>query len=408
MFTPFIEVFERLFEPLHLSEYFLKVFSQGTTFLAMFAASMLFYFVAWFLIRRTIIALIQRSENDYDDILIKNKVISRTSYLLPAYLINRMVSFTMPDFPNVSSFIQETIEVYVIIMVIFIVMSLINSVHEIYNSFEVSKNKPIKGLIQVIKIVVYIVGTLMTIASLLDRDLGTLFLGLGTLSAVLMLVFKDAILGFVGGLQLSLNDMVRLGDWISMPKFGADGEVLDITLTTVKVQNFDKTITTIPTYSMVSDYFTNWRGMQESGGRRVKRHVLIDMESVQFCDSNILKRLQGHALIEDIIDELLRIEKLDPVRATEISQPTNLGVFRTYLTRYLMQLPQVHNEMPVLVRQLQATPTGLPLEVYLFSNQQGMIEYENLQSDIFDHILAILPDFGLRVYQATTSFKQGV
>jgi miniconductance mechanosensitive channel len=413
MLKPYIQFLESVFQTLNLTEYYFKMLTQGTAFLSVVIGSMIFYFIAWFVINRTIIALIQRSENDYDDILIKNKVISRASYLVPAYIINSLVLLTLPDFPNVGAFIQESIEVYVIIMVIMILIALINSAFEIYNSFEVSKNKPVKGLVQVVKIVVYIIGSLMVIASILDRSLGTLFLGLGTLSAVLMLVFKDAILGFVGGIQLSLNDMVRLGDWISMPKFGADGVVLDITLTTVKVQNFDKTITTIPTYAMVSDYFTNWRGMTESGGRRIKRNISIDMESVQFCTPEMLAYFKQFQLITDFINlkekELeasASSTTLNPVMLANENQLTNLGVFRVYLTAYLNSLPDVHKEMPVLVRQLQSTEFGIPVEIYLFSNRLENAFYENLQSDIFDHIISVIPLFYLRIYQAPTSFKQ--
>lgn len=413
MLTPYIQFLESIFQPLNLTEYYLKLITQGTAFVSVVIGSMVFYFIAWFVINRTIIALIKRSENDYDDILIKNKVISRASYLVPAYIINRLVPMALPDFPNVGIFVQDTIEVYVIIMVILIVIALINAGFEIYNLFEVSKTKTIKGVTQVVKIVVYIVGSLMVIASLLDRDLGTLFLGLGTLSAVLMLVFKDAILGFVGGMQLSLNDMVRLGDWISMPKFGADGEVLDITLTTVKVQNFDKTITTIPTYAMVSDYFTNWRGMTESGGRRIKRNIAIDMESVKFCTPEMLDSFKHFSLISEYINS--KIKELNVRDSKEVIHPgsmlngkflTNLGVYRVYLTAYLNSLDGIHTEMPVLVRQLQSTEKGIPIELYLFSKYIDMERYENLQSEIFDHLLAITPLFQLQIFQSTTSFKQ--
>jgi miniconductance mechanosensitive channel len=413
MLTPYIQFLESVFQSLNLTDYYFKLLTQGTAFLSIVIGSMMFYFVAWFIINRTIIAMIHRSENDYDDILIKNKVISRASYLVPAYIINSLTPLSLPSFPNVAIFVQESIEVYVIIMVILTVIALINSGFQIYNSFEISKTKPIKGLVEVVKIVVYIIGSLMVIASLLDRSLGALFIGLGTLSAVLMLVFKDAILGFVGGVQLSLNDMVRLGDWISMPKFGADGEVLDITLTTVKVQNFDKTITTIPTYAMVSDYFTNWRGMTESGGRRIKRNISIDMESVHFCTPELLDYFKRFHLISDFISakeaELASIDKqnfLNPDFLVNGNLLTNLGVFRVYLTAYLNNLPGVHKEMPVLVRHLQSTENGIPLELYLFSNRIEMNFYENLQSEIFDHILSVTPLFHLRIYQSTTSFKQ--
>ena len=414
MFSSYICFLESLFQPLNFSEYYLLLVFRGTTFLSLVAGSITFYFVSWLIIKRCINAFAKRSENDYDDILIKNKVISRTSYLLPAYIINRLVAYTLPSFPNVSIFIKDTIEVYVILMVIFILIAIINSFFEIYNTFERSRTKSIKGVVQVVKIVVYIVGSLMVIAAILDTNLSTLFLGLGTLSAVLMLVFKDAILGFVGGLQLSLNDMVRLGDWISMPKFGADGDVLDITLTTVKVQNFDKTITTIPTYALVSDYFTNYRGMSESGGRRIKRNISIDMESVKFCSDDLFDELKKLKLLSEFVKlHKVKTKSIDSLNdnlidLTNSKRFTNLELFRDYVSSYLNNHPNIHNEMPVIVRQLQSTDKGLPIEIYVFSNQLDWKVYEDLQSEIIDHIIAILPLFKLRVFQATTSYKQGI
>ncbi len=414
MFSSYICFLESLFQPLNFSEYYLLLVSQGTAFLSLVVGSIAFYFVSWLIIKRVINAFAKRSENDYDDILIKNKVISRTSYLLPAYIINRLVAYTLPSFPNVSIFIKDTIEVYVILMVIFILIAIINSFFEIYNTFERSRTKSIKGVVQVVKIVVYIVGSLMVIAAILDTNLSTLFLGLGTLSAVLMLVFKDAILGFVGGLQLSLNDMVRLGDWISMPKFGADGDVLDITLTTVKVQNFDKTITTIPTYALVSDYFTNYRGMSESGGRRIKRNISIDMESVKFCSDDLFDELKKLKLLSEFVKlHKVKTKSIDSLNdnlidLTNSKRFTNLELFRDYVSSYLNNHPNIHNDMPVIVRQLQSTDKGLPIEIYVFSNQLDWKVYEDLQSEIIDHIIAILPLFKLRVFQATTSYKQGI
>jgi len=252
----------------------------------------------------------------------------------------------------------------------------------------------------------FIVGTLMIIATLVGRDLNTLILGLGTLSAVMMLVFKDPILGFVGGIQLSQNDMVRIGDWITMPKYGADGDVLEITLTTVKVQNWDKSITTIPTYSMVTDSFQNWRGMQESGGRRIKRHVALDMESVKFCTQEMLERFGKYHLIKDYLklkeDEIQTYNKINNLDTTVLvngRRQTNLGVFRAYVLEYLRNHPLIHKEMTLMVRQLQPSEKGIPIEIYVFSNMQEWVDFENLQSNIFDHILAVIPMFELRVYQ---------
>lgn len=230
-----------------------------------------------------------------------------------------------------------------------------------------------------------------------------------------MLIFKDAILGFVGGIQLTSNDMVRIGDWISMPKFGADGNVTDITLTTVKVQNWDKTITTIPTYALVTDYFQNWRGMEDSGGRRIKRSINIDMNSVKFCDQKMLDKFRKFHFIVDYLekknDELETFNnryEIDNSIMVNGRRQTNLGVFRAYLKVYLSHKPEINKDMTFMVRQLQPTPNGIPLEIYVFSNVQAWVKYEEIQADIFDHILAVIPQFELNVFQqpSGTDFKK--
>lgn len=406
MFEFIIEIVRSVLQPMHMNDHQVELFSEGAAFLSLVLLSVLVYYLARYIIQRTIFVFIHRSSWEYDDILIKNKVISRASYLVPSYIISTFAPNALPGFPKAFDFVQDTIEVYVIFVVMLILSGIISSIHDIYNTFEVSKSKPIKGLVQVVKIIMYIIGVLMIIATIVGRDLTTLLLGLGTLSAVLMLVFKDPILGFVGGIQLSQNDMVRLGDWITMPKFGADGEVLEITLTTVKVQNWDKTITTIPTYSMVTDYFQNWRGMQESGGRRIKRHVSIDMESVKFCTPEMIERFQKFHLVKDYLlakeDEVKAynaVNKLDTTVLVNGRRQTNLGVFRAYMLGYLRNHPAVHQDMTLMVRQLQPTEQGIPMEIYVFSNRQEWVAYENLQGDIFDHILAVIPQFDLRVFQ---------
>lgn len=407
MFEWIIDVFKRFALSIKFSENYANVFAEGVAFISLAIIAIGLYYLTWYIIKRTIYQFIKRSKTNFDDILIKNKVIARASLLVPSFILNEFADETLPSFPLVAEFVQETIEVYVIFVVAFILDSLISSINDFYNNFEISKSKPIKGLTQVFKIIVYIIAGLLIIATLIGQDLGNLIIGLGTLSAVMMLVFRDPILGFVGGIQLTLNDMVRIGDWISMPKYGADGDVLEITLTTVKVQNWDKTITTIPTYAMVSDYFTNWRGMSESGGRRIKRHVNIDVTSVAFCTPEMLERYRRYQLIgeyinnkESEIDTYNKHNKIDTSTLVNGRRQTNLGVFRAYLRAYFENHPRVNQEMTIIVRQLQSTELGIPLEVYLFSKNQAWVAYEDLQSDIFDHILAVVPKFDLRVFQA--------
>ncbi|MDY0077719.1 MAG: mechanosensitive ion channel [Bacteroidales bacterium] len=407
MFEWIIDIFKRFALSLKFNEYYANLLAEGIAFVGLFVVAIVIYYLTRFIIKRTIYQFIKRSKTNFDDILMKNKVISRASLLVPSYILNEFADETLPSFPAAADFVQDTIEVYVIFVVAFILDAVISSINDFYNTFEVSKSKPIKGLTQVFKIIIYIIASLLIIATLIGKDVGNLILGLGTLSAVMMLVFRDPILGFVGGIQLTLNDMVRIGDWISMPKFGADGDVLEITLTTVKVQNWDKTITTIPTYSMVSDYFTNWRGMSESGGRRIKRHINIDMASVSFCTPEMLEKYKQYQLISDYItkkeseiEKFNASNKIDASNLVNGRRQTNLGVFRAYLRTYFENHPRVNQEMTIIVRQLQPTELGIPLEVYLFSKNQAWVAYEELQSDVFDHILAVIPKFDLRVFQA--------
>ncbi|MBU1370381.1 MAG: mechanosensitive ion channel family protein [Bacteroidetes bacterium] len=407
MFEWLIDVLKEGALSLQLNDNYASILAEGTSFIILVIIAIGFYYLSWYLIKRTVYQFIKKTKTEFDDIIIRNKVVARASLLVPSWIINEFAPNALPGFPKLFGFVQETIEVYVIFVVAFILDAVITSVNDFYNTFEISRSKPIKGLTQVIKIIIYIVAFLLIIASLIDQNVGNLILGLGTLSAVLMLIFKDPILGFVGGIQLSLNDMVRIGDWISMPKYGADGDVLEITLTTVKVQNWDKTITTIPTYSMVTDYFTNWRGMSESGGRRIKRHIAIDMDSVKFCTPEMLEKYQQYMLIKNyLIEKEKDIEqyntsnKIDTSNLVNGRRQTNLGVFRAYLRIYFEQHPRVNQDMTMLVRHLQPTELGIPIEIYVFSRNKEWAAYEALQSDIFDHVLAVIPKFDLRVFQA--------
>jgi miniconductance mechanosensitive channel len=296
------------------------------------------------------------------------------------------------------------------VIAVLVVNSVLSTLNDYYNRYSFAKEHPIAGPIQVIKILSYLVGLLGIIGFLLDRDMSSLLLGLGTISAVLMLIFKDPILGFAGGLQLTFNKMVRIGDWITMSKYGADGTVIEINLTTVKVQNFDKTIITIPTYSMVSDSFQNWRGMEDSGGRRIKRHISIDMDTVKFCTPEMLARFRKIKAITEYIDRReAEIEQynqdlgIDPEIKVNGRRQTNLGVFQAYLKAYLRNRPDINNDMTFIVRQLQPTEKGLPIELYVFANTTEWVAYEEIQVSIFDHILASIPEFELRVFQYPSS-----
>jgi len=386
-----------------------------TGLIVVFILAVIAYFVAKKLIVNIVHTLAKKSKNKWDDIFAKKRLFVRLSYFAPAFIIYFFSPLVIPGHKDTFTIIQLILGIYMIIMVLVVLNTFLNSVLDIYNSYEVSVTRPIKGYVQVVKITLYIIGGIIIIANLLDKSPTTLLLSLGTFSAVLMLIFKDPILGFVGGIQLTANNMVKIGDWISMPKYGADGTVIDISLTTVKVQNWDKTITTIPTYTMVTDYFQNWRGMEESGGRRIKRSVNIDMTSVKFCTPEMLEKFKKIKIVSQYItDKDLEIEEYNNINGIDNSvlvngrRQTNLGVFRAYLKNYLKNKPEINLDMTFLVRQLQPTAEGVPMEVYVFSRIQEWTTYEDIQSDIFDHILAVIPHFDLRVFQnpSGSDFKE--
>lgn len=406
MFKTIIEFFRTVVLKFGATENFAQLSSEAITFLSLVVLAVILYYLTWYIVKKTLIVLIHRSQNNFDDILVKNRVLGRASYFVPSYIISKFAPNTLPSYPVAFEIVQQVIELYVIFVWMILIAAIISSLYDFYNTLEVSKKRPVKGFAQVLKLIVYIIGGLLIIANLVNKDISSLFIGLGTLSAVLMLIFKDPILGFVGGLQLTLNDMVNVGDWISMPKYGADGDVLDITLTTVKVQNWDRTITTIPTYALVSDSFTNWRGMELSGGRRVKRSINIDMDSVTFATPEMLEKYKRYQLVSNYITEKegqihqYNLEnKIDTSNLVNGRRQTNLGVFRAYLKSYLRNHPRVHQDMTLLVRHLQPTEKGIPMELYFFSNRQAWAEYEDLQSDVFDHVLAVIPLFDLKVFQ---------
>lgn len=349
--------------------------------------------------------IIKRSKTKWDDILYRRQVFTRLSHLAPALV----VYFTAPIFLQFSDFLQRFAMVYMMIAGLYAFNGFLNAIIEIYRSFEVSRQRPIKGYVQIVKILISIFIIIIALATILGRSPWLLLSGLGALTAVLILVFKDSILGFIASIQLTSNDMVRIGDWIEMPKYGADGDVTDVTLHTVKVQNWDKTITTIPTYALISDSFINWRGMSDSGGRRIKRAIYIDMTSVKFCTSEMLDRFEKYQLLGDYIrakkQEIAEYNKIHKIDASELINGrnlTNIGTLRAYISAYLRQHPKIHQDMTFLIRHLQPGEFGLPLEIYVFSNDQEWANYEGIQADIFDHILAVIPMFELKVFQRPT------
>ncbi|MFZ5940929.1 MAG: mechanosensitive ion channel family protein [Bacteroidota bacterium] len=360
------------------------------------------------IIIQTIRVLVKKTANTWDDIFLQRRVFNRLAHIAPALVVNFTIKYLV-DEPGVISVIKTITEIYMILIGVLVIDAVINALHEIYRQQPVSKGRSIKGYVQIVKILIYFVAVIFIIADLTGKTPTALLAGLGAVAAIVMLVFKDTILGFVASIQLSANNMVKIGDWIEVPKYQADGTVIDISLHTVKVQNWDKTIVTVPTYSLVSDSFTNWIGMEESGGRRIKRSISIDMHTVRFLDEEMFNRLCKIDLLKDYLNSMKEeVDRFNAETGADISHPvngrrlTNLGTFRMYLRNYLKNDPKIRTDMTFLVRHLQPTERGLPMEIYVFTRDQKWADYEAVQADIFDHVLAVVPEFGLKVFQNPT------
>jgi len=385
------------------------IFVENATVIIM---TVLLAFLADIIVKKIIVSsitrLAHRSKNKWDDVFVKQKVFNRLAHLAPALIIYISLQYIF-EAERVVSFLQHLTQSYMILVVVLVIDSVLNALHEIYIKLPISRGRNIKGYIQLVKIIFYFLAIILVISVFSGEAPKALLTGVGALAAVLLLVFRDTILGFVASIQLSANKMVNVGDWISMPKYNADGDVIDIGLNTVKVQNWDKTIATIPTYALVSESFANWKGMEASGGRRIKRSINIDMNSVKFLDRTQIEKFRKFYLLKDYITKkekeisvYNRALHLEEGTVTNGRKMTNLGTFRKYLEEYLHHHPKINQEMTFLVRHLQPTDTGIPLEIYVFSNDQAWARYEAIQADIFDHILAIMPEFELQVFQNPT------
>lgn len=352
--------------------------------------------------------LVKKTKATWDDIVFDRKVLTHVSHLVAAILLYILLPLAISNL-GLLSFIQRICMIYIIAVFLKFISSLLTALFHVYSEKEQFRDRPLKGLLQTVQVILFFIGGIIIVSILIDKSPMVLLTGLGASAAVLMLVFKDSIMGFVSGIQLSANNMLRVGDWIQMPKYGADGTVIEVTLNTVKVRNWDNTITTIPPYALVSDSFQNWRGMQESGGRRIKRSIRIDMNSVKFCTPEMLAKYKKIQLLKDYIEETEKvIEDYNKEHGIDNSilvngrRQTNLGVFRAYLTNYLKSLPTVNQDLTCMVRQLQPTEQGIPLELYFFSAIKAWVPYEGVQADVFDHVLAIIPEFDLHVFQNPT------
>lgn len=349
------------------------------------AVSVIIYYILKFIIQRILKRLIARSRSKWDDYLYEHKVFSRLAMLVPALILEMFLSTLISDYPVAISYIHFGLKVYIILIVLLAVNSFLNAAYHIFNDIGESSSKPIKGYIQIAKIIAIVIAGIIIISTLLGQSPITILAGLGALSAVLLLIFKDSILGFVAGVQISGNNMLKIGDWITMPAYSVDGIVTDISLVIVKIRNFDNSIATVPTYSFITGSFQNWRDLFENGGRRLKRHFLVDADSIRFADADFLRKLSGIDLPEDILGE--------------DEQLTNLGLFRRFLVHHLKKHTGINKEMNIVVRQLQPTETGIPVEIQAFSLHREFREFEMFQSELFEFIFAIMHQFELRVYQ---------
>ena len=350
------------------------------------------------------------STQTWDDALIEHKVPSRVAQLLPVFIIYMGVDL-LPGFEDsVEQFLLRATSGYMVMVLTLTLTALLGTANTIYESHPASRQRPLKGFVQLVQIVLLIVGLLLSIAVLLDRSPWLLLSGFGAMTAVMLLVFKDTILSLVASVQLTAQDLVRVGDWIEVPQFGADGDVIDVELHTIKVQNWDKTITTIPTHRLISDSFKNWRGMSQSGGRRIKRSLFLDAGSLRFLSEAEVEKFKRFALLRDYIDgKQADLTEYNTALDAEIPSGengdvnlrrlTNLGTFRAYIYNYLKHHPRIHKSMTLLVRQLSPGPEGVPIELYCFTTTTDWNEYEGIQGDIFDQLLSIAPDFGLQLYQ---------
>ena len=390
---------------LGLSEKVVESLVRGSMFLVVLCLSWFVYKIVQGPLNRSLERLSSHTKQQWDNVLVEKHVFQRLLNFVPLILIYVLTSPILSG-TELLALSQTLINVLFLLAAMLTIDALLSALLAIYSSSGIAKEISITPFVQVLKLALYFVSGILLLSLLLQKTPLYFLSGLGALTAVLMFVFKDILMGFVAGIQLIANKMVAPKDWIEMPKYGADGDVIEITLTTVKVQNFDNTITTIPTYALINESFKNWRNMNLSGGRRIKRYVNIDLSSIKFCDTEMLERFIKIQLIsKDIQDRQAEIKvsneenNIDESTLVNGRRLTNIGIFRAYVEAYLRQHPQISNQMTFLVRQLSPRENGLPIEIYVFCKETNWNIYEAVQADIFDHILAVVPEFDLRVFQ---------
>ena len=374
--------------------------------LALLLLAILADLVAKRMLLRVVRAAVTRTRFAWDDALVEQNVFGRLAQIVPAFIIFYGIGLVPDMTESAEQVVRNVASAYMILMIMLTVTAALSALNRIYDTDPAARQRPIKGFIQLAQIAIYIIGAVIVIAALIDRSPVILLSGFGAMTAVLLIVFKDTLLSLVASIQLTSQDMIRIGDWLEMPQFGADGDVIDVALYTVTVQNWDKTITTIPTHRLITDSFRNWRGMSESGGRRIKRSINIDVNTIRVLTDEEIDRFRGFALLKDYIkakavDLQAYNAALDEPGESGVNlrRLTNIGTFRAYIYSYMKHHPKIHDGMTLIVRQLQPGSEGLPIEIYAFSNDTDWAAYEGIQADIFDHVCAIAPEFGLRLYQ---------
>lgn len=358
---------------------------------------------------RSIRLVIKKTKTVWDDALVENKVFISLSHIAPAIVIYLTTPYIFEDFAGAIPYILRLVNAYISAVLIIVIINFLNTLKYYSENTKLFKDNPLDSYFQLVKIAIYIIGGIIILSFLLNKSPLYFFSALGAMTVVLLLIFKDTIMGFVASIQLSANDMIRIGDWVSMPKYGADGDVIEMNLTTIKIQNWDKTVTTIPTYAFISESFKNWRGMSESGGRRIKRSLNIKISSIKFCTPEMLERFKKFQLIKDYIEEksneIEEYNKENKINKSYLINGrhlTNIGIFRVYAEAYVKNNPDINLNMTCMVRQLLPTEKGLPIEIYTFSNRQEWVTYEGIMSDMFDHLIAAVPEFELEVFQNPT------
>ena len=394
---------------LDVSEQYVNYVTFGIDFILMVILAFIADRVTRLIILRLIAFIIKKTKTEYDDIFLEKKVFDRLSRIAPAVVVQMLTPTVFSSVDVVIPFILIFANVYIAAVFISVATSFIGALQIVSNKVPLLKDKPIDSFLQVFKILVYVVGSIIILAYVLGKNPIGVLGAMGAFTAVILLIFKDTILGFVAGIQLTANNMVKIGDWVSMPKYGADGNVIEITLNTVKVQNWDSTITTIPTYAFVSDGVKNWRNMSETGGRRIKRSIHLKIDSVKMCTKDDLAKYEKYELIKNYIHEKQKeidaynhANDHDKAELINGRNLTNIGIFREYALRYLKNNKNIHQDRTVMVRQLPPGDSGIPLELYAFANDTAWVNYENIQGDIFDHLLAVAPHFDLEVFQNPT------